>query len=330
MNCNTTHYRANSSSVPGDPTKTYQSYEQIVRLYLKPKLGHVKLAKLSPQMVQATMTSLATEPPPADAKSDKLLSARTVNHCRAVLRNALTQAQGEGLISRNPAEGRTIKLPQVDRAPTLYLSAEHAAMLIEKSLDHTIGPLITIALMTGLRVGEATGLTWDSIDLETGTIRVTQQLQRVEGKLTLKPLKSRSSRRTLSLPAEGVETLKALAGRHLLQKANTKNKLPYNTLGLAFTTTFGQPLDPKTVDKWLKALCVAAEIPSISFHVLRHTAASHLAAAGVPLTVVKDQLGHSAISLTANTYAHAVPAALKQASDTLGDVLRQAKQDRSR
>jgi integrase len=61
----------------------------------------------------------------------------------------------------------------------------------------------------------------------------------------------------------------------------------------------------------------AAELPRIRFHDLRHSAASILLAEGTPMRVVMELLGHSTITLTANTYSHVMPAALREAADAM-------------
>src|SRR5437773_2406815 len=73
--------------------KTYTSYESIVRVHLKPGLGRLPLARLTPQQVQAVL----------NAKASTGLSPRTVAYIRAVLRQALAQAERWGLVSRNAA-----------------------------------------------------------------------------------------------------------------------------------------------------------------------------------------------------------------------------------
>jgi integrase len=306
---------------PHREPKTYRVYEQIVRLYLKPGLGHVKLAKLNAPQVQAAFNHLSKSggKPDADGNSTPL-AAKTVKDVKGVLCSALSCAWRAGLIRDNPA--KKVLTPKVEQREALFLRAEEAANLIEFSRSHYIGPLIEIALMTGLRLGEATGLTWADIDFSTGTIKIRQQLQRVNGTLILKSLKSRSSKRNLSLPKAGLDTLQEQRNRQLIASADHKGKGHFNELQLVFTSTLGRPLDGTYIDDVLKSLCTKAGVTPVSFHKLRHTAATHLAAAGIPLTVVKDQLGHSQIGLTANTYSHAVPAALKSAGDKLGEMFR--------
>src|SRR5262249_21668358 len=87
--------------------------------------------------------------------------------------------------------------------------------------------------------------------------------------------------------------------------------------GMVFTTGVGTPLDPRNVTTYFHRLLDKAELPSIRFHDLRHTCASLLLAQGVPLRVVMETLGHSQISLTADTYTHVMPVLQREAADRM-------------
>jgi site-specific recombinase XerD len=86
---------------------------------------------------------------------------------------------------------------------------------------------------------------------------------------------------------------------------------------LAFLNADGRPLDPKYVNSQLKSILRSAGLPVVSMHKLRHTVATVALGKGIPLTVVRDFMGHSQIALTANTYSHAVPKALRDVADML-------------
>ncbi|MGI8923330.1 MAG: site-specific integrase [Fimbriimonadales bacterium] len=129
--------------------------------------------------------------------------------------------------------------------------------------DHPLCGLFTFTLATGLRIGEATGLRWSDVDFEKETATIAVQLQRIAGKLIHKPLKSQSSRRTLPISG-AIEVLEAAKSAQLIDG-------PANPLGLVFLNAEGRPLDQKYIDKRLKALLVAAGLPPLSFHKLRHT-----------------------------------------------------------
>lgn len=311
--------------------KTVRFYEQMIRLYIVPELGHLQLGKLTPQHVQAFLNRKGTERRTAtrrgpDGKQRTVeldpLTPQSLGHIRATLRAALNMAWKWNLIRENPA--LKVTLPPAKRKDPVYLTPEEAESLLTASKDHYLGNLIRLTLHTGLRLGEATGLTWQEVDTEKREASVRQQLQRVDGKLILRELKTGNSRRTLPLTVDATEALKDQRVNQLLWSSVEVED--FNSLGLCFTTPAGRPLDPKLVDKHLKAFARRAEIDKpVSFHKLRHTAGTHLVANGVPLNVVKEILGHSQIAITANLYAHAVPAAHRTAFDVLEQAYR-AKQ----
>ena len=301
--------------VSGKAPKTVRYYEQMVRLYLKPTIGHIQLSKLSAQHVQALLNKYR----------DQKLSARTVGAIRATLRTALNTAWRWNLIRENPA--LRVTSPRIERNEPVYLTPDEAGALLDKAGDHYTARLIELALLTGLRIGEASGLRWEDVDFESNVIRVRKQLQRVDGKLQLRDLKSSSSRRVLALGKAGMECLSKQRAQQLIwSTSRDEEEGAFNPLNLCFTGTDGKPLDPKTVDKFLKRFTGQAKIEKpISFHKLRHTVATHMAASGIPLQIVKDQLGHSQISLTSNTYAHAVPTVLRSAAEQLEEIMSKGK-----
>src|SRR5215510_13557517 len=138
---------------------TYNLYEMIVRLCLKPGLGSRKLTSLTVPMVQEFL----------NGRLQKGDSVRKVQIMRTVLSAALTRAVREELIPRNVA--RLVELPQWQRGTIRPWSAD------------------VLLILYGLRRGESLGLCWSDINFEAGTIQVRQQLQRIQGRLILGPVK---------------------------------------------------------------------------------------------------------------------------------------------
>jgi len=294
--------------------KTQRFYDQMCRLYILPTIGHLQLTSISVQHLQVLL----------DEKRKAGLSPRTVQGIRATIRACLTQAWKAGLIRDNPAA--RLSAPPKTQIDPVYLTAQEVADFLQACEGHYLKNLFVLALSTGLRLGEATGLTWDDIEWDNSQLSVRRQLQRVNGKFELRPLKTIRSRRALYLTTSATEALQ----REFLVRSVRMAEHPTATdhvLDLVFTTRQGMPLDPKIVDKALKDLARQAGITKlISFHKLRHTVATHMAASGIPLQHVKDQLGHSQIALTANLYAHAVPTALRKAAEVLEDTILRRKQ----
>lgn len=288
--------------LPHREPKTYRYYEAYCRLHIVPALGKVPVRKLTPNQIQKLLNEKLAEG----------LSAYFIRGLRATLRAALAQAWKTGLIEQNPAS--RVCTPKVERSETRFLGPSAAKKFLVAAKQNRLGPLFEFTLATGLRIGEVTGLTWDDIDFNTKTVRVRNQLQRIDGKLKLKSLKSESSRREISLGEIGERALQSVKAEQLLNGWAPEE-------GYIFLNSKGRPLDPKNVEVHLKSVLKSAGLPPMSFHKLRHTAATLMVAGGVELHQVMKQLGHSQISLTANLYAHGVSDAQRRATSVLERVL---------
>lgn len=292
---------------PTTAPKTHSSYAEIVRVHIVPTLGTIQLAKLSPQHITALLK----------AKSDSGLSPRTVIYIRAVLRIALNRALKWGMVQRNVAA--LTDAPRSERKEIHPLSPEQARQFLAAVEGDRDEALYRVALALGLRLGEALGLSWTDVDLDTGTLRVRRALQRINGKLTLKTPKTEKSRRTLTMPTSLVTALRQHRIRQLEQRLVSGDR--WTDSGLVFVNTIGGPMEPSNVLKTFKKHLAAANLPDQRFHDLRHAAASLLLAQGVPPRVVMDILGHSQMATTMDLYSHVMPAAHRDAADLMDRIL---------
>jgi len=279
---------------------TRRSYRRAIDRFLKPAFGTVRLEQLGPLMIQAWLTG----------EKKQHGARRRIALAHAVLRSALTAAKGLEIVATNAAESVSAPTPTARSIRPLDLNEATAFLKIAE--QHRLGALFSVALACGLRLGEATGLRWDDLDLDTGELHIRQQLQVVNKQLVLQPLKTEKSRRTLILPNLCVKALKAHRTKQLEERL--KAGAEWIDTGLVFTTyskrgrrrKVGTGLDPANVRRVLHDLLDAAH-PKIArrrFHDLRHSAASLLIAAGVELVEVSQLLGHSELRVTADLYAH--------------------------
>ncbi|MBI4852241.1 MAG: site-specific integrase [Acidobacteria bacterium] len=292
---------------PSVRPKTYSSYSQLIRLYIKPKLGRIALTKLTPQHVQTMMNELM----------EKGLSPRTTLYTRTVLRKALGQALKWALVGRNVAT--LVDPPRYKRPEIVPLSPEQCRVFLKSIKGGRMEALYSVALALGLRIGEATGLRWQDIDFDKRTLRVNVALQRIEGKLELTEPKTERSKRTLPLPETIVSSLQTHRIRQLEERLSAGKK--WQDTGFVFTTLIGTPLDARNVLRWFKVAIKNAKLPDQRFHDLRHSCASLLLAQGVPARTVMEILGHSQISLTMNTYSHVMPEMTRDAADLMDSIL---------
>ena len=272
--------------------RTYVRYAEHIRNHISPAIGHIKLAKLTPQHVQALL-------------NDKLaggLAPATVRYMRAVLRRALNQALKWDVVARNAAA--LVDVPRVPHHEIKPFTPDQARAFLDAIRGDRFEALYSIALALGLRKGEVLGLRWDDIDLEKGTLTVRSSLQRIDGKLTLVEPKSKQSRRTVAMPRTVASALRLHRARQLQERLLAGSR--WQDRGLVFPTTIGTPMDTRNLTRHFKRALSEADLPSLRFHDLRHSCASLLLAQGIHPRVVMEILGHSQISLTMNTYSHVI------------------------
>ena len=184
---------------------TFERYEQITRLHLKPALGRVKLKTLTPAHVR----SLYRE------KLEAGLSSRTVRYIHTTLHKALKQAVMDGLIPRNATEA--VKPPQPTREEMHPLTPEQAKLLLQAAHEagDRLEALYVLAIHTGLRQGELLGLKWDDVDLDDGSIQVRRTLAITKSGPVFTSPKTARSRRSVKLTSKATEALKSHLERQL-------------------------------------------------------------------------------------------------------------------
>jgi integrase len=292
---------------------TWRQREQFVRLYIVPVLGGLPLAKLSPSDVEH-MTAWVVETG---------RSPRTASHARVILRRALADAVRDGVVHRNVAAlARPPRVPARTIEPGRdYLDTAQLRRLLAVAAEYRIGALVTVAATTGLRQGELIGLSWDDIDWEAQTMTVRRAMALAwGGGRELAAPKTTRSRRTINLSAKTVEALRREQREQDATRA-TVGSAWQDVNNLIFTDSIGRPLDGTAVTHVFHELLTAAGLPSVPFHGLRHSAATALLSAGVPLRVVSDLLGHASISLTSDTYGHVEAPSRRDAADAMERLL---------
>ncbi|MGD9891152.1 MAG: tyrosine-type recombinase/integrase [Dehalococcoidia bacterium] len=285
---------------------TYESYEQKVRVHIKPALGKWPLDQVTPQRIQAFMNE----------KREAGQSPRSVQYLRAIIRRALSQALKWDLVTRNAAT--LVDPPRLKRREASIFSAEQARTLLDALKGDRLEPLVMLTLATGLRRGEVLGLRWADVDLDAGTLTVRGQYQRMEGVWTFVEPKSDTSRRALALPGFVIAALRTHRTRQLEERLSIGSE--WEDYGLVFPTATGAPQDGSSLSHQFAKRVKRAGLPAVPFHGLRHSVATLLLAKGLTLGEIQKVLGHSQISLTANLYAHAAPEIAQRAADTMDAV----------
>jgi integrase len=287
--------------------KTHHSYAAEVRLHIGPQLGHIQLAKLRPQHIQAFLNE----------KREAGLSARTVQYHHAILRRALGQAEKWDLVPRNVAA--LVTPPTIRRREIEPLQPDEALTLLDAVRDDRLEAVYSVALAVGLRQGEILGLRWRDVDLENGKLEIRTSLLWLDGACQLSEPKTDRSRRSIALPEVATMALHGHRARQLEDKLIAGTR--WREHDLVFATTLGTPMHPRNLVRHYHRALAKAGLPRKRFHDLRHTCASLLLAQGVQPRVVMEILGHSQIALTMDTYSHVIPSLKRDAANSMDKAL---------
>lgn len=290
--------------------RTYERYEQYVRLHIVPVLGKIKLQALSPQNIQTW-------------KSKKLkegLSPTTVSAMHMVLHKALSDAVKLGLVARNVCE--LVSPPRKRRQEMRTFTEGQARQFLHTVVNHPNEGFFVLALATGMRMGELLGLKWQDISFSEGILQVRRTLSRTPtalgegaGVFVEAEPKTRQSRRSIVLPDFAVEALQK--HRQLQEKMRENAGAAWEDHDYVFCTFWGRYIHPNTLRQQFAALLKKAGLPTIRFHDLRHGVATLLLVSGVHPKVVQEILGHSQISMTMDIYSHVLPIMHQDAMDKL-------------
>ena len=259
--------------------KTYRGY---VDNWIVPALGKKRLTAVKPADVRALHRTMET--------AGK--SGATRRQAHAILQRALEVAVDEGLVPWNAAA--RVDAPKADGNHHRELSTPESLKVISACQTPREWARVAVALLTGLRQGEALGLAWADVDLADGSLWVHQVAQPVPGKGVeiLPRIKSGAGEeRWVALLPEVVESL-------------TRWRDERGTEGLVFADADapGKPIRPERDHREWKALCARAEVPQVPLHGARATTATRLLELGVPLHTVADILGHADMALTLSRY----------------------------
>ena len=289
--------------------RSWQRYEELVRLHILPALGPIPLARLGPTDLQRCYAMATT----------KGCSPRTVLQIHRVIHTALVQALRWELVVRNVSE--LVDPSRTEKYEPQTLEADQVRRLFAEAAGSRFEALWVLAATTGMRQGQLLALRWRDIDLAKGALAATGNLQRLPGEgLTILEAKTARSRHQVLIGPLAVATLRAHRSRQAaarLQAADT-----WEDHDLVFTTATGRPVDAHDVRPTFYRLLAATGLPRVRFHDLRHSAATLLLGEGIHPKIVSEMLGHSTVAITLDTYSHVTAAMHRSAANTLDALLR--------
>ena len=294
------------------PTTKYE-YQRIIDKHIVPGLGEQEMVTLRRSVFDEFYARLIEQ---GRGKS-------FVVYIHRVLRKALEDAVDDRVLTYNPA--KKAKLPRVERRKHRRspLTIEETNRLVETAMQTPIGPLVFVAVKTGMRQGELFALQWSDIDWQQRQIHVRRNVHRVKENgqpvLVFTSPKSEAGNRVISVGSGTLQMLQQQMGIVAGQRAVMGDR--WQEYQLVFPSTIGTPRNPSNFLKLYREVLVAAGVPKITFHDLRHMAASIMLNNGVPTLVVSHMLGHASPSTTLNMYGHEFSLQEIQAAEMMDQVI---------
>ncbi len=300
---------------------TVQQYKSMSETHIFPAIGAVKLSSLTAPQLQRFYNQLAKEGKTTKQKNPKTgkvetvktgepLSAKSIRNIHGIISKALNTAVQQGLIRENISQRVTV--PKVIQAEVQPLTEAQQKAFFEAIQGHSFKNLFTVIMFTGLREGEAIGLTWDCIDFQKRTMKVYRQLQRTPGEWSewrFAPLKN-SKTRVVKLSPFIVSLLEQQQIQQRVEKLAAGDvwegfdTLEEQKAAFVFTDNRGRHLNTVTVYNNFKTIAAQIGIPDARVHDLRHTFAVISLQNGDDFKTVQDALGHATAAFTLNVYGH--------------------------
>ena len=303
---------------------TLKGYKAQINKHIRPGIGKYNLSQLNPMILQRFFNHLS-EP----NEKGKVLSPKSIKNVYIILSGILEQAVENEMISKNPC--KKVKLPKVYNKQITPLTDKQVKDFLEIiSTDEIYGTILRVIVFTGLRLGEAMGLTWDCVDFEKGALNINKQLQRRPQKdcgSTLTSVKSGKPR--ILKPAPFVmQLLKIRYTEQIMQKQRSEDlwlawsNEEEHKKALVFTNLQGGYLIPKRVYLHFKSAAVAIGAPDARVHDLRHTYAVLSLQNGDDIKTVQENLGHASAAFTLDVYGHVSDRMKKESANRMEEYIR--------
>ncbi|RNA66203.1 tyrosine-type recombinase/integrase [Alteribacter keqinensis] len=277
---------------------TKKRIESMFKIHILPRFGRLKIKEITRSYCQKMINEIAE-------------SIASVNDIKIQANQVFKYATKMDIILKNPLEHVTVPKQKKEflnepgnSEDRNYWKKDELKKFLsitkeELSLrDHVCFQLL---IYTGARKGEVLALTWDDIDFDARSIKLSKTLFQSGGKHIFQTSKTKESRRLISLDPQTLELLKKL---RIEQKKDNLAFMTVNTENIVFTRDDNLPLRSAYLNEKLNILIKKHNLHRITIHGLRHTHASLLFEAGASIKEVQERLGHTNIQMTMNIYTH--------------------------
>ena len=300
---------------------TYTSNEGLIRNYIVPFMGSMRLSEFSPKVIAALYGKL---------QSDPKITPSVLTNIHKLLHSAFEQAVLWEYVPRNPFQKANV--PKAFPTEIPMLTTDEIKILIQNCDSPMLSIAIHLAFAGSLRKGEILALTWDDVDFQKGTISVSKTLKRVrrdavdvlngkdilyqfpavfdEGRTVtvLKRPKTKSSIRTVYLPDYVLDVLQ--------EWRETLKPVKRNQPDLVLRYSNGRPLSEETLPRLLEKQLLQLRLPIVSFHSLRHSSISYkLVLTGGNIKAVQGDSGHAQAEMITERYGHIIDTCRKQCAE---------------
>ncbi len=292
---------------------TWDGYRRKIDRHIEPVIGRIPIRRLRPTHLEALYDQMLH---PTDGR--RPLAPMTGLEVHLIIRSSLNDAVRRDLVSRNVAHvAHAPRLRSIPKVEQQAWTAQQLQAFLRAAAGHRLFPALWLLATTGLRRSELLGLRWDDIDLPEATISVNRGLVAVAYEVHESRGKTRNARRRIDLDSTTVEVLTAWRAWQQTEQA----AVGIAPSGWVFTDTAGQPVHPHSISQTFERIVNRAGVPPIRLHDLRHTHATLLIKAGVPVKVVSERLGHATPAFTIDTYQHVLPGMQADAAHTFEQLI---------
>jgi integrase len=304
---------------------TFDSYRRNIELHVLPRIGGIPLQRLVPEDLERLYAVLAS-----DGRHDGKpggLAPKSIRLVHLVLHKALSDARRKGTVARNVADLADPPKQRAHRRHEINVwTAEELHRFLGICAGHRFHPAWFVASHTGMRRGEVLGLRWSDVDLDRRRLSVSQAVILVAYELVVSDIKTDTGRRTIDLDERTVAVLRGWRTRQLEERLLVGSE--YEDHDLVFARPDGAPTNPDLFSQSFDRLVARADLPRIRLHDLRHTHATILLKAGVPVKVVSERLGHAGPAFTMSVYQHVIPGMQADAATVFSDLVATARDPR--
>lgn len=328
--------------------RTIAGYRSDLRLVNSTAIAKRRLSKLTPEDIDALFAAVRAMPKTVGGRrTDQPLSVGTVMHLRRTLSAALNTAVDRGRLARNPV--RAAHVPRYEAGEIQPLTIGEVRRILDAAREERDPLRWSLALALGKRQGEVLGLLVSDVSLESATLHVQRQLQRIShvhgcqdqircvhpktgkkaravdcpkrrpgGGLVLVPPKTRA--KPVALPDPLLPQLRTQLDRRERERKAAGPMWRSDLPEYLFCDELGRPIDPRADYAQWRALLARAGVRPARLHDARHTAVTTLLAIGVSERTVQDMMSWSSAAMLGR-YAHVLDSMRRDAAEKIGAAL---------